>query len=262
MSRVASVAARAGVGALLVSAGGCFATRNDLQLLQQDIAASRGQAARADSARAAQLAVVIGTLRALDQSIRSLGADLVRRDADVRGELRALAQQLIQVQELTGQSQKRLQELRAELEQQKQDASLAQRPPAGDSAAGVAAGPNQLFQTSYEQLQRGNSGTARAGFEDLLRRYPTSDLAPEAQYYVAETYAADGNAGLADSAYAIVVQKWPRSARAPEALYKRGLALQRAGRAREARGIFQRVVAEYPRSDAAQLARDALRVAR
>ena len=136
----------------------------------------------------------------------------------------------IHYKELTGQSQRRLQELRSSLEQRNQEMETAVPPPAGTApgapgtTTGTAAppapagpGPNQLFQLSLDQLRRGSVGTARAGFQELLRQYPTADIAPDAQFYLAEALNAEGNTAAADTAYATVVARWPESPRAPTA---------------------------------------------
>jgi tol-pal system protein YbgF len=201
-------------------------------------------------------------------SVRVLGERLTRFQGDTRGELRGIQQQLLQVQELTGQSQRRLQELRAEMEARSQQVPSV--PPAaaapGDTTVPApvqaAPGPNQLYQLAYDQLRRGSYSAARAGFEELLRLYPTSELAPDAQINMAEAYAAEGAASAADSAYAAVVSKYPRSIRAPTALYKLALSQAQQGRRAQARTSMDRVVREYPTSDEADLAREWLRVNR
>jgi tol-pal system protein YbgF len=191
-------------------------------------------------------------------------------------------QQLLQIQELTGQSQRRLQELRSSLEARQQDVapvtpsqtpatpprdSAASAAPAGQNPSPAAPagapsgspGPNQLFQSSLDQLRRGSPASARRGFEELLRLYPTSDVAGEAQFYIGEAFAAEGNTAAADTAYATVVTKFGQSARAPTALYKRALLLQQRGNIALARTALNDLVRRYPRSDEAQLARDRLR---
>lgn len=253
--------------ALVVMTTGCFATRSDMRVLQGDILSFRTEAARADSARARQLASVAAALGTVADSVRATSDRLTRFQGDTRGELRAIQQQLLQVQELTGQSQRRLQELRAEMEargQQPVVPPVAAAP--GDTAVAApvqaAPGPNQLYQLAYDQLRRGSYSAARAGFEELLRLYPTSELAPDAQINIAEAYAAEGTAASADSAYAAVVSKYPRSLRAPTALYKLALSIARQGRRADARTAMDRVVREYPTSDEADLAREWLRTNR
>ena len=260
--------------ALAFVASACFATRTDVQLLQSDIAALRTESVQRDSARAAQLDRVISTLGLVSDSLRVTSSRLAQFQGDVRGQLFSTGQQLIQIQELTGQSQRRLQELRAGLEDRSSSAAPAAAsavPPGAVAAAAVGAaavvsgasattapGPNQLYQLSLDQLRRGSAAAARAGFQDLLRQYPTSDLAPDATFYVAESWAATGGTATADSVYEAVAQRYPTSPRAPTALYKHALILLQAGKVPEGRTALQEVVNRYPRSDEAELARERL----
>ncbi|MFN2400356.1 MAG: hypothetical protein ABR543_17215, partial [Gemmatimonadaceae bacterium] len=176
-----------------------------MSVLQSDFMAMRAERARADSANQARLSDVITALGVVNDSLGQLSSRLTKFQGDVRGDLYSMGQQLIQVQELTGQSQRRLQELRASLDQRNQDLALQQAVTKGDTAAEARAatpGPNQLFQLSLDQLRRGSAGAARAGFEDLLRQHPTADVAGDAQFYIGESYRAEGNMAAADSAYA------------------------------------------------------------
>lgn len=268
--------------AALVAAGGCFATREDVRLLQSDMRAARDERAQSDSATRAQLAALAASLRATDDSVRTLSARMTRMQGDVRGDLYQIGQQLITIQELTGQSQRRLQELRASMEESQgvlpppQGAAPGGAPggapgapqPAPAAGAGPVVpstgtpGPNALFQASLDQLRRGSAGTARAGFEEVLRQYPTSDVADDAQFYLGEALSTEGNAAAADSAYAAVVTRWPQSPRAATAMYKRALAMERGGNVAGARAVLNDLVAKYPRSDEAALARERLRAPR
>ena len=272
--------------ALALSTAACFATRQDVVTLQQDLNTVRTETARSDSARRAQLDRVVATVRAVSDTLSQVSVRLAQFQGNVLGRMQSQDEQLLTIQELTGQSQRRLQELRADLE--RRGASTAAVPTPGGSAsagssggatggaAGAAGGttaaaapagaagpgPNQLFQIALDQLRRGSTGAARSGFQDLLRQYPTDENAPEAMFYIAETYASDGNVAAADSTYLQVVERYPTATRAATALYKHALVLQQGGRASEARAAFQDVISRYPRSDEAALARDRVRTAR
>ncbi|HKG92954.1 MAG TPA: tol-pal system protein YbgF [Gemmatimonadaceae bacterium] len=259
--------------AALVAAAGCVATRNDIRLLQNDLRVMRAEAAIADTARRRDLEQLERVLGTLQDSMRLVTARMAKSQGDVREDLYGLQQQLVQIQELTGQSQRRLQELRAEMEQRSRELQAASTgapdsagAPAGAAGAAGATppqpGPNQLFQLALDQLRRGSTGAARTGMQELLRLYPTSDVAAEAQFYIGESYAAEGKTAQADSAYAAVAQRYPESSRAPTALYKYALSLEKGGRKREARQVLDDVVRKYPRSDEAVLARDRLRTLR
>ena len=249
-----------------LGASACFATRGDLRVLQQDLAVVRAEQLRADSAHRAQLRQVTATLRDVADSLRVVREVSVRGQAETGRALYDINQQLLTIQELTGQSQKRIQELRASLEQRSEVPLPAPVVPvaggtsAPTPAAGAGApGPNALFQLAQDQLRRQSASAARAGFTDLLERYPKSDLAPEALFYVAESWAADGNAAAADSVYAQVVARFPASSKAPTALYKRARARRLAGDLTEARALLRRILDRYPRSDEAILAADELK---
>lgn len=252
----------------LLATGACFATREDMRVLQTQMDGMRADAARADSTRRAQLDQVIASLRIVHDSLGLVSTRMVKMQGDFRGDLYEMGQQLIQIQQLTGQSQNRLQELRASLEQRNPQLAQPGAAPAGGAPAGGAAGaapapgtpgPNQLFQLSLEQLRRGSAGAARTGFEALLQQYPTADIAPDAQFYLGEAYKAQGNAAGADSAYGVVVAKYPNSPRAPTALYKHALFLEDQGNLTGARAALNQLIQKYPRSDEAALSREHLR---
>ncbi len=86
--------------------------------------------------------------------------------------------------------------------------------------------------------------------------YPADELAPDAQYYLAETYREEGNEELAIREYNRVVELYPNSRAAPTALYKAGLLQEERGNRDSACQYFQRVLAGYPRSDESRLAGD------
>ena len=75
---------------LALATGACFATRNDVRILQEDVAAARTAMLRADSARAAQIAEVAATLGLVTDSVRSANARLERWQANATGELRSI----------------------------------------------------------------------------------------------------------------------------------------------------------------------------
>jgi tol-pal system protein YbgF len=241
---------------------GCLASKSDVLVLQSQLGTMQRSAARADSAQQAQINVVLARLVESNDSMRAVSARLAKLQANVATDHYEMGRQILQIQELGGQSQRRLQELRASLEEQRQTAAAPvsiPRDTTRPAAAPAGPGPAQLFQTSLDQLRRGSATVARSGFEELLRAYPTSEDAPEAMIYIAETYAAERNQVAADSVYGLVVQRYPTSPKAATALYKHALSLKAAGRTTAARAAFDRIVKEYPRSDEAALAREQLR---
>ncbi|CAN5658865.1 hypothetical protein BH23GEM1_BH23GEM1_10670 [soil metagenome] len=238
--------------ALPLILAGCMATKSDVTVLQQDILLVRAEAAQSDSARRVEIQRLMRSIQSLTDSVSAVATRLTSLRADVQGRFAAIEQDTRRLQELAGQSQSRMQELRAAVE------SRTGTPPASGAAA-PAPGPNQLYQLGRDQLLRGSTAAARTAFEDLLARYPDADVAAEAQFYIGETHAAEGNADAADQAYARVASAYPRSPRAATATYKRAVAAEGARRTSDARRLYNEVISRFPRSDEAALARDRLR---
>jgi tol-pal system protein YbgF len=257
-----------GASVLAITTAGCFATRNDVRILQSDVLAFRAEATRGDSARARQLASIMATLNgalgSLSDSVREVSGRLARFQGDSRQELRAVQEQLIQIQELTGQSQRRLQELRADMETRSQPAPLPAAPPAapGDTtrpvatAAPAAPGPNQLFLLATQQRERSSYATARGVYQDLLNTYPQSELAPEAQYWIGETLNSEGRTAEADSTFRLMITQYPRAPKTSTAMYKLGLSLERQKKCPEAKAMMDTVARQFPQSDEASLVKD------
>jgi tol-pal system protein YbgF len=196
-----------------------------------------------------------------------LSARTVSIQGDVRGEARIIREQLLQVQSLLGQSAATINRLRAEMERTGGAPPPAAVPPAGgamlppDSAAPATStvGPAQLYQNGRDQLNRNSTSTARGLFQELLLKYPTSEFAAEAQYYIAESFTREKNTTAADAAYAAVVTNYPTNQFAATSLFKRaGLAEGRNDRV-TARRLYNEVIAKYPRSDEATLAAEKLK---
>ena len=243
---------------MLAGLGGCV-TKGDIQRVQDDVALFKAETARRDSARAAQLAQVIQIQQRVMDSLSSTGRLSASLRGDLASDLYNIQQQLVQLQELTGQSQQRLSELRTQLEARGEQISSTgagryHRP----SSAASAASADQMYEASLAQLRRGSTSTARQGLREMLRIYPTSDRAGDALYFIGQSFAAE-NPDSAAAYYDQVVQKYPTSSRAASAQYNLGLVAERRKETKKAREAYQRVVQKYPQSDEAALARDRLK---
>lgn len=268
----------------LSATGGCFATRGDVRILQSDIATMRTELLQGQQTVREALAQTQRQLAVASDSVAKISARTVGIQGDVRGEMRAVREQLLQVQTLLGQSQATIARLRAEMEARNAMMPMAPAPasdpaapaPRGgtrpttpppsassaDSSTGVLVGPNQLYTTGRDQLLRGATATARMTFQELITNYPQSDYAADAQFWIAESLAKENNVPAADAAYAAVVSAYPTSAKAPTALYKRAQLVLKQGNTSQARQLFEQVVSRYPRSDEAELATETLKTLR
>ncbi len=245
---------RAAVLALGLAVSGC-ALKSDVRRVEAQLAEIRAEAVRADEARAAALEDVRAQLaeadRQLSEALVAQAGVLTLFRAETGQELLEIQQQLVQIQELTGQSQQRLSELRSQLERR-----TDVLPPDTGAAAGQP-GALVIFEASNQQLRRGAVGTAREGFRQFLALYPTNDRAPDALYFIGESFERE-EPDSAAAVYEEVVTSYPSSPRAPQALYKLGLLTEQRGQGAAARRYYERVLRDYPRSPEASLAREKL----
>src|SRR5882724_8649078 len=85
-------------------------------MVQGEVSLLRAETLRRDSTRAAQLGEVIQLQRQMMDSISVTRRAIGQLKGDIASDLYNIQQQLVQLQELTGQSQQRLSELRTQLE--------------------------------------------------------------------------------------------------------------------------------------------------
>lgn len=255
-----------------VMTGGCFATRSDVRLLQDELRASRAQAAQADSARQQQLTAMgrtfaeeVGRLtdanRRASDSLRLANQRIAALQILATEQFRTISEQHYQVSEmmkqLGGQFARRA---AAALEQAPTVAvppdttGGTTTPVAPVPGAGGAPGPATLLSDAVESLRANACTSARRSLDTFLTTYPNDPQAAEALFYVGESYGSCGsarNTAAADSVYRLVVSRYPSSPRAPSALYKRAQLLLDAGRNTEGRQLLDEVIQRYRRSDEA-----------
>lgn len=234
-----------------VALGGC-ALRSDVRRLEEQLTTMQEDQARSDSAQAAQLAQVLLLQRQAADSLTALQGNLAAFRGDALGQLYEVQRQLLQVQELTGQSTRRLNELRGDL-----DARSQQLGAPGAAAPGTPSAA-QMYEASLQQLRGGSPSTARAGFRQFLQQYPNAQEAPDAVYFIGESFSTEAPDSAA-AYYAKVADTYPQSARAASALYRLGAMAESAKDTAAARAYYQRLVAKYPSSNEAALARDRLK---
>lgn len=254
---------RAVLAAGLLVAAGC-ATPGQVRQVETQIRVLRAETARQDSVRAAELARIIRLETALFDSIAGTRQAVRVLDARLGVDLTDVQRQLLQIQELSGQSQRQLSVLKAQLDA-RAEAQVAPPPVAQPDSAAAPVTPvvptasaEQMYTGAINQYRRGSLVVARRAFQDFLQQYPTHPNVPDAMYFVAESF--DGSApDSAIARYNDLKTRFPKSSRAPTALYKIGYLLETAVKdATRARAAYQRLIAEYPRSEDAELAKNRL----
>jgi tol-pal system protein YbgF len=244
-----------------VGLAGCV-SKGDVQRVLGEVVLLKAEMARRDSARAAELGEVIRLQRQVMDSLTANRRAVAQLKGDLSTDLYNIQQQLVQLQELTGQSQQRLTELRTRLEARGAQIDAGPPPTPGDTArpvpGGGSASADQMYEASLAQLRRGSLSTARLGLREMIRLHPTSARIPDALYFIGQSFASE-NPDSAAAYYGEVVEKHTASPRAASALYNLGLLAERRKDNAAARTSYQRVAEQYPQSDEAALARDRLK---
>ena len=110
------------------------------------------------------------------------------------------------------------------------------------------------YQAAFELLKEQRYEPAALAFQQFLVTYPDSELADNAQYWLAESYYVTQKFEEALSSFKTVIDVYPRSRKVPDALLKMGYCNYELERWGDARGALARVQEEYPETTAARLA--------
>ncbi|BFT59250.1 tol-pal system protein YbgF [Pseudomonas moorei] len=132
-------------------------------------------------------------------------------------------------------------------------AAAAQAPAAGSEPADPAK-EKLYYDAAFDLIKAKDFDKASQAFAAFLRKYPNSQYAGNAQYWLGEVNLAKGDLQGAGQAFAKVSQLYPKHAKVPDSLYKLADVERRLGHTDRVKGILQQVVSQYPGTSAAQLA--------
>jgi tol-pal system protein YbgF len=124
------------------------------------------------------------------------------------------------------------------------------------STAGLS--PTRMLESAKSDYFAGQFSLAISGFEALLRTFPRTESAGEAQFYVGESQYALKKMPEAIDAYGLVIQNYRTSPFVPDAYRKRGQAYAQNGEPGRAREMWETLIKLFPDSDAARLAQQDL----
>lgn len=190
----------------------------------------------------------------LTQQVNSLE----RRDDEVVGRVEELEHH-------SGTTADRQRQLYADLDARIQELETAAQ---ASSSRGVMDGgslsPGQLpvpggsdrdnYQAAFELLKEQRYEPAAMAFEQFLVTYPDSELADNAQYWLAESHYVTQLFPKALAEFEVVITNFPRSRKVPDALLKMGYCNYELEDWAAARGALERVQADYSDTTAARLA--------
>ncbi|MEB1528214.1 tol-pal system protein YbgF [Xanthomonas sp. WHRI 7945] len=140
-------------------------------------------------------------------------------------------------------------------------AAVSERPPSvhGDAGTLSATGDERTsYNVAFDALKAGKYVDSANLFQSFLELYPNGVYAPNALYWLGESYYATKNFPLAEAQFRDLIGRYPTHDKASGALLKLGLSQYGEGHAQEAEQTLQQVISQYPGSDAARTAQDRL----
>ncbi|HET8941383.1 MAG TPA: tol-pal system protein YbgF [Rudaea sp.] len=137
--------------------------------------------------------------------------------------------------------------------------------PATAGAATMTAAPAnpEDAQTAYTQafdaLKDGRYAESSRLFQAFLAQYPTDALAPNAYYWLGESYYVTENYGVSLDTFRKLLANYPDSQKAPDALLKIGYCEYELKQWPQSEATLNQVVQKYPGTTVANLAQGRLR---
>jgi len=132
-------------------------------------------------------------------------------------------------------------------------------PPAASASAPPASMDTMteqaLYALSKKQLDEREYEKARGGFLSFIKRFPRSEQADNAQFWIGETYYREKWYEKAILEYQTVIERYPKGNKVPAALLKQGLAFYLLKDTANARLILKELVKKFPETNEAAVAR-------
>ncbi len=134
-------------------------------------------------------------------------------------------------------------------------------PPVAPPAPPVAVAQDEqgAYAHAFEALKGGDYVESARRLRDFLAAFPAGQLAPNALYWLGESYYVTQNYALAADQFRTLLDRYPANDKAPGALLKLGLAQYGLRQDEAAMATLRQVAQRYPGSDAARIADDRLR---
>ena len=117
--------------------------------------------------------------------------------------------------------------------------------------------PSDLYRTAYGDYLSGKIPLAMEGFSQFLQRYPDSDLADDAQFYLADCYLQKRDFKQARTEFDKVLSVSREHRK--QALLKRSYALKGEGQTKNQKLTLETLIKEFPDSPESEAAQEMLK---
>lgn len=111
-----------------------------------------------------------------------------------------------------------------------------------------------LYDKTMASFREGKYEEAIAGFRSFLEKYPTLDLADNAQFWVGECYMGQRQYEQAILAYQKVIKKYPQGNKVPSAMLRQAQAFYQIKDKISSKLLLNKIIKKYPDSSEAKIA--------
>ncbi len=211
-----------------------------------------------DEAKSANRSVAVLDSRIRD-SVKEQQSMISAPVAGLSGKVDQLSSDFAGVRETVNDGNSRISKLQAQLTdiQNAIRTLKTEVPPPASPQSGPPQGVSaqKLYEDAMRDKQGGNLDLALDQFRQYLTHFHSTDLAPNAQFYVGEIMYYKQDYEGAIQAFDLVLDKYEENNKSPDALYMKGMALFKSERKSQAGQVFAEVIKQYPTSEVATKAK-------
>jgi tol-pal system protein YbgF len=263
------------VSVFVFASGAAFAANREMQELQRDVGLLQQAVQQLQRTQDEKLATLTELVRqALDSSNRANTAVAViqtnikdnlqdqqknvvgpvvglgSKMDQVANDFRSLQQSVSDLTTLVSKMQAQLTDLNNQVKVLQVPAAP---PPSTSANPAPSAAPPMPASDLYSNAMRDRSGgkvdLAMQEFSDYLKFYGNTDLAPNAQYYIADIHYSQGDFEDALKEFDMVLEKYPDNNKTADAMYMKGMTLVKLGRRTQGADEFKELIKRFPNSD-------------
>jgi tol-pal system protein YbgF len=258
------------------------AANKDMIQLQTQVQALQDQVARLQQSIDMNMGVMknlieqsADSVNKMNTAVSDLQQKMQAQASDTNGRMEQLSGQVQSLHDTVDELKSRLAKVSKQLDNMQQGGqNLAAGQPGMTAAAGspgpgagaeAGSGASQappadiLYNNALRDYNSGKYDLSSQEFNDYVKYYSNTDLAGNAQFYLADIEYRQGNFEAAVRDYDKVLEQYPGGSKAAAAQLKKGYALLELGQRDAGVRELNSLVARYPRSIEASQARDRLR---
>ena len=236
------------------------ALKSDLEVRQEDEQALR----QLSASLRAKVGALNEEIRALNGRIEELEHRLNRQNQKAADGVKVEEGQIEKLAKSTKANDERIYQIEQYLNF---EPSAQKAPPKNSSEKTVAKiipsdqakkepGEDEIYRMAKQAFDQGDSDVARKKFQELIEKFPKSERADNAQFWIGEIYYREKWYEKAILEYQKVIENYPTGNKVPASLLKQGLAFLNLGDKTNSRLILEELIKKHPKSNEAKIAKD------